>query len=210
MESFAPMTLRPHRPAPWATAAVLLATVFTVPGALAQAPEEACAKGRRVQVKPQELKKKVRGATSREELKKLLDALGMTVDWSGLSCTQEVVPSVVLDVFKARLVSAEQQDLVVQARGSVCEGVRLLSGVVLYPLAGKDTWCFPRQLLIKESTTECGKFVDMPSGDSVYTSGCTEVSNEQRQCYQRDPWSGRIAYAECPSSPYGTTPAPPR
>jgi hypothetical protein len=298
MESFAPMTLRSHRLAPWATAAVLLATVVTVPSALAQAPEEACAKGRRVQVKPQELKKKVRGATSREELKKLLDALGMTVDWSGLSCTQEAAPSVVLDVFKARLVSAEQQDLVVQARGSVCEGVQLLSGVVLHPLAGKDTWCaiampflpglpgeyhrktvfgfvnltdpvrqvfkvdseeehprntsvdlsywevqqgelrsifgitsnvysgfthgasiakvtpqgtdFPRQLLIKESTTECGKFVEMPSGDSVYTGDCTEVSNEQRQCYQRDPRSGRTAYAECPSSPYGTTPYPQR
>jgi hypothetical protein len=63
------------RHASWAAAAVLLATPFTVPGAFAQtvptpaapapakAPEEGCARGRRVQVKPQELKKKVRAAT---------------------------------------------------------------------------------------------------------------------------------------------------
>jgi hypothetical protein len=243
-------------------------------------------------VKPPELKKKVRGATSRTELKRLLGSLGMNTEWNGLSCSkkeEEEPPSVVLDVFKARLVSAEQQDLVVQARGQVCEEARLLSGVVLHPLEGKDTYCamdmpflpglpdtyhrktvfgfenltdpvrqvfkvdseredsrnnyfelsyweaqdgelrsiftlptgehrgfvnevstakvtvqgtgFPRQLLIEESSRSCGKFVDMPSGDSVYTSDCTEVSNEKRECYQRDPRTGRAGYAECRNSP---------
>ncbi|HEX5753670.1 MAG TPA: hypothetical protein VFZ09_46200 [Archangium sp.] len=299
------MSLRVRRHASWAAAAVLWATPMTVPAALAQtdpapavpapakAPGEGCAKGRRVQVKPQELKKKVRGATSRTELKQLLGSLGMNIEWNGLSCSkkeEEEPPSVVLDVFKARIVSAEQQDLVVQARGRVCEEAQLLSGVVLHPLEGKDTHCaidmpflpglpdtyhrktvfgfenlidpvrqvfkvdsqredsrntyfelsyweaqdgelrhifsistgehmgfmngvstakvtaqgagFPRQLLIKESSRTCGNFVDMPSGESVYTSDCTEVLNEQLQCYQRDPKTGRAGYAECQRSPY--------
>jgi hypothetical protein len=252
----------------------------------ASAPEPSCARGRRVQVKPQELKKKVRAATSGAELKALLEPLGMNTEWIQDECTKREQPSVVLDVFRARIMSADAQDFVLQARGRVCESVSLLDGVVLHPLEGKDTFCaigmpflpgvpdayhrsitfgfenltdpvrqvfrvestredprntygelsyweaqggelrsifsiesgehmgfqnaassvkvtargsgFPRELHIQESSRSCGRFVDMPSGHTSYTSDCTEAVNEVRQCYQRASPGDSGRYGECP------------
>jgi hypothetical protein len=280
----APQTRHPSR---WIAIAALLTAGVPLPEALAQ-PPASCPKGRRVQVKPQELKKKVRKAASAAELETLLEPLGMTTEWRKEACTQKDKPSVVLDVFRARLFSAEKQDLVLQARGEVCaQGlVALLDGVVLHPLEGQDTFCaidipflpgvlnnfhgktvfgfekltdpvrqvfrvdsatvdarntteelsywevqegelrsifsmmtsgehlgfvnsaasakvtvqgsrFPRELHIQESTRSCGRFVDMPSGESVYSQDCTEASNELRLCYQRAPNGPHSAYTEC-------------
>lgn len=251
------------------------------------APEAGCARGRRVQVKPQELKKKVRAASSAAELKTLLAPLGMTTEWMKDECTKTEKPSVVLDVFRARIVSADAQDFVFQARGDVCASLQVLDGVVLHPLEGQDTFCaipmpflprvpdnfhrsttfgfenltdpvrqvfkveskredsrntyeelsyweaqggelrsiffiesgehmgfenavssvkvtvrgsgFPRELRLEEESRSCGRFVDMPSGDTVHTTDCTEASNEQRLCYRRASPGGPGTYEKCAS-----------
>ena len=247
-----------------------------------------CAKGLRVRVKPPELKTKVRTARSSVDLKALLAPLGITTEWMRSTCTE--APSVVLDVFQARIVSADTRDFVLQARGMVCGDTRLLDGVVLHPLEEPDTFCaidmpflpgmpdayqvrttfgletltdpvrqvfrvesktsdsrnetesleyweaydgelhllfiiptknehmgfvnsvssakvtvggsgFPRELLIEESVRNCGRFIDLPSGERALTNDCTEATNEARWCFQRAPSGGAGGYRVCPPSP---------
>lgn len=105
------------------------------------APVDAsCPKGHRVQVDPQEMKKKIRAATSPALLKPLLERLGMNTEFMKLDCERAEPLSVVLDIFRARIVSADTRDFVLQTRGDICEG-QLLSGVVLHPLDDKGHFC---------------------------------------------------------------------
>ncbi|QSQ13088.1 hypothetical protein [Myxococcus landrumensis] len=108
----------------------------------------------RVTVRPLELKKQVKAATTTTELKKLLQPLGMLMlplsGWEACQGTGVDVASAQLDVFRARLVAADKQDVVLQARGVVCGSVRMLDGVVLIPTEGKDTFCaLPLEFLPK-------------------------------------------------------------
>ncbi|MBZ4333138.1 hypothetical protein [Corallococcus sp. AS-1-12] len=265
--------------------AVLLAILATTPAA-AEAPassslpskvsQDACPPALRVVVDPQELKKQVRAAKTTAGLRKLLHPLGLDSPWERQECLKEEGPaSAQLDVFRARILSADAQDFVLQVRGQVCDGMKLLTGVVLHPLSGKNSFCatpmgflpgvvesqafrvvfsfenltdpvrqvfrveetdadsrneyqtlsyweaqegalrsiftiesgshmgfvhgstevkvtpvgdaFPRFLQIKESSRDCGKFIYMPSGESVYETSCTDAENEVRMCYRKSP-----------------------
>ncbi|RKH50310.1 hypothetical protein D7Y23_13785 [Corallococcus sp. AB050B] len=269
---------------------MLLLTVLATPPAAAEAPpspsKAACPSALRVVVDPQELKKQVRAATTTAGLRKLLHPLGLDSAWEQLECLKEEGPaSAQLDVFRARILSADTQDVVLQARGLLCEGNKLLAGVVLHPLSAKNTFCaipmeflpgsaegeslrvvfsfenltdpvrqvfrvemtetdarnedetlsyweaqegrlrsiftikstshmgfvhggtdvkvtpvgdtFPRVLEIKESSTNCGRFTDMPSGESVYDSSCTDAANEVRMCYRRQSPGEPGRYDKC-------------
>jgi hypothetical protein len=93
-------------------------------------------------VKPQAQKKKFRAATSFTEFKELLAPVGMPTDWlkDDFTCSPPDTTQVTLDVFRARLVSADKEDFVLQARGEVC-GNMILVGTLLHPLAEADTFC---------------------------------------------------------------------
>jgi hypothetical protein len=58
---------------------------------------------------------------------------------------------------------------------------------------------YPRVLRIDESSESCGRFVDLPSGATSYTTGCTRAENSARWCYQpvKDK-PGQFTYAPCP------------
>ncbi|MHA7632797.1 hypothetical protein [Corallococcus sp. M7] len=266
-------------------AAVLLAVLCTTPASAEEPPsstppskvaQDACPPALRVVVEPQELKKQVRAAKTTAGLRKLLHPLELDSAWERMECLKEEGPaSAQLDIFRARILSADAQDFVLQARGQLCDGLKLLDGVVLHPLSGKNTFCaipmeflpgvvesqafrvvfsfenltdpvrqvfrvektdadsrneyqtlsyweaqegslrsiftiesgthmgfvhgstevkvtpvgdaFPRILQIKESSRDCGTFIDMPSGESVYDSSCTDVENEVRMCYRKSP-----------------------
>lgn len=269
---------------------MLLLTVLATTPAAAEAPpspsKDACPSGSRVVVEPQELKKQVRASETTDGLRKVLRPLGLDAAWGQLECLKKEGPtSAQLDVFRARIVSADAQDFVLQARGQLCEGMKLLAGVVLHPLGEKNTFCaipmeflpdatesesrrvvfsfvnltdpvrqvfkvemtetdarnedetlsyweaqegrlrsiftikstshmgfvhggtdvkvtpvgdtFPRVLEIKESSTNCGRFTDMPSGESVYDSSCTRAANEARMCYRRKSPGAPGSYDEC-------------
>lgn len=102
-----------------------------------------CPPERRVTVLPRVLKKKLSAAKESAEVKKLLEPLQLGLPWDRFgSCIKQNAPaSVTLDVFRARLLSAETEDFVLQARGSVCDNVLLLAGVVAHPLEEKNLYC---------------------------------------------------------------------
>ncbi|MBN9683610.1 MULTISPECIES: hypothetical protein [unclassified Corallococcus] len=272
--------------------AVLL-TVFATNLATAEEPApssraspDACPLALRVVVEPQELKKQVRGAKTVSGLRKLLHPLGLDSAWERQECMKEDgAASAQLDVFRARIVSADAQDIILQVRGQACDGLKLLDGVVLHPLGAKNTFCavrmeflpgvvesqafrvvfsfenltdpvrqvfrveqhdadsrneyetlsyweaqegalrsiftiesgshmgfvngatevkvtpvgdaFPRFLQVKESSRDCGGFVDMPSGESVYEDSCRDAENEVRMCYRRKSPGAPGVYDKC-------------
>ncbi|MCE9672883.1 hypothetical protein LY474_34265 [Myxococcus stipitatus] len=102
-----------------------------------------CPAKRRVTMSPQVLKKQLRAATKATEVKKLLAPLQLGLRWSDAeACVEESAPAeVVLDVFRARILSADTEDFVLQARGVVCGSLPMLAGVVLHPLAEKGVYC---------------------------------------------------------------------
>lgn len=102
-----------------------------------------CPAERRVTVSPDTLKKQLRAATTTAEVKKLLAPLHFEFGWDQAdSCKAESAPAAVtLDVFRARIMSSETVDVVLQVRGKVCEYLPLLAGVVLHPLAEKNVYC---------------------------------------------------------------------
>ncbi|RKH90036.1 hypothetical protein D7Y21_08185 [Corallococcus sp. AB045] len=275
--------------------AVLLTVLATAPAAAEEPPsstppskgsQDACPPALRVVVDPQELKKQVRAAKTTTGLRKLLHPLGLDSAWEQHECLKEEGQvSAQLDVFRARILLADAQDFVLQARGQACDGLKLLDGVVLHPLGGKNTFCaipmdflpgvvesqayravfsfenltdpvrqvvrveksdadsrneyqtlsyweaqegtlrsiftiesgshmgfvhgatevkvtpvgdaFPRFLQVKESSRDCGSFVDMPSGESVYESSCRDAENEVRMCYRRKSPGAPGGYDKC-------------
>ncbi|MBM7119251.1 hypothetical protein [Archangium primigenium] len=98
-----------------------------------------CAHGQRVQVKPSDWTAKVRAAPSAGELKSLFTALGLKTDWARAACGG--TPAVVPELQDARVLSADTRDVLLQVRGTVCGGTRLLDGVLLHPMGAPDTWC---------------------------------------------------------------------
>ncbi len=129
-------------------AAFLLSTpaALAQPSPAAPAPpssEEApCPKARIVKGKPKELQKKLRKTTAAAELKKLLEPWGLLTGWKEdtAACPAQAADQITLDVFRARIVTVDQEDFVLQARGRLCDRA-LLSGKVLHPLAEADTFC---------------------------------------------------------------------
>ncbi|WP_338261696.1 hypothetical protein [Corallococcus caeni] len=276
-------------------AAALLAILATTSAAAEEPPaptppskvsQEACPPALRVVVDPQELKRQVRAAKTTVGLRKLLHPLGLDSAWERQECLKEEGPaSAQLDVFRARILSADAQDFILQARGQACDALKLLDGVVLHPLGSKNTFCaipmkflpgvvesqsfrvvfsfenltdpvrqvfrveqtdadsrneyqtlsyweaqegslrsiftiesgshmgfvhgstevkvtpvgdaFPRILEVKESSRECGKVIDMPSGESVYEPSCTDAENEVRMCYRRKSPGAPGVYDKC-------------
>ncbi|QDF04727.1 hypothetical protein BHS04_16170 [Myxococcus xanthus] len=77
-----------------------------------------CPAERRVTVSPDTLKKQLRAATTTAEVKKLLAPLRFEFGWDQAdSCKAESAPAAVtLDVFRARIMSSETVDVVLQMR----------------------------------------------------------------------------------------------
>ncbi|WP_143097497.1 hypothetical protein [Myxococcus fulvus] len=91
---------------------------------------------------PKALKKQLGAATRSAEVKKLLEPLHLELQWNRYaSCEEDAPASVVLDIFRARIVSAEMEDIVLQARGKICNNEAFFAGVVLHPLTEKNVYC---------------------------------------------------------------------
>ncbi|TQF11438.1 hypothetical protein FJV41_34160 [Myxococcus llanfairpwllgwyngyllgogerychwyrndrobwllllantysiliogogogochensis] len=113
-------------------------------GAVVAAPPKpwVCPLEQQVTVLPKVLKKQLGAATRFAEVKKLLEPLLLETRWDMYSSCKEDDPvSVVLDVFRARIVSAETEDVVLQARGKMCGQEQFITGAVLHPLAEKNAYC---------------------------------------------------------------------
>ncbi|MCP3102743.1 hypothetical protein LZ198_28090 [Myxococcus sp. K15C18031901] len=127
----------------------LLVLLGGAPEVLAESPRQGgvpamsatgeCPSSRRVTAKPQELARRVEAAKSTREVRELLQSVGMGV---ALACGQgEAVASARLAVSRARLLSAEVEDFVLLAEGTVCGEEKLLDGVVLHPTGAADSFC---------------------------------------------------------------------
>ncbi|NTX66193.1 hypothetical protein HUA74_36600 [Myxococcus sp. CA051A] len=113
-------------------------------GAVVAAPPKpwGCPLEQQVTVLPKALKKQLGAATRSAEVKKLLEPLHLETRWDMYSsCDADDPASVVLDVFRARIVSAETEDVVLQARGTMCGQEQFIAGAVLHPLAEKNAYC---------------------------------------------------------------------
>ncbi|MCP3105166.1 hypothetical protein LZ198_40490 [Myxococcus sp. K15C18031901] len=118
-----------------------------------------CPSERRVTVVPQALKKQLGAATTTAEVKKLLAPLQLGLPWDAEACTKAETPAAVkLDVFRARIISADTEDLVLQARGKVCEYLTLLAGAVLHPLGEKNTYCLTKMPFLPGMETSYSNF----------------------------------------------------
>ncbi|WP_342379535.1 hypothetical protein NVS55_08670 [Myxococcus stipitatus] len=114
------------------------------PGAVAAPPPKpwVCPPAQRVTLVPKALKTQLGAATRFAEVKKLLAPLRLAFEGNSYaSCEKDAPASVVLDVFRARIVSAETEDVVLQARGKICDDQPFFAGMVLHPLAEKNAYC---------------------------------------------------------------------
>ncbi|AKF85070.1 hypothetical protein MFUL124B02_08855 [Myxococcus fulvus 124B02] len=122
-----------------------------------------CPQERRVTVVPKTLKKQLGAATRSAEVKKLLEPFHLELKWNRhSSCKEDAPASVVLDIFRARIVSAETEDIVLQARGTLCGNAAFFAGVVLHPLAEKNVYCSMNMPFLPGEPESAGNGPDAP------------------------------------------------